>query len=262
MSLKEIVEPIYTQIEDRSARVDNQIIRAIDDTIVAGTFTLGGSGNLIAFKIGDGAGANTALDIVSTSTADVRNNGNGARTIRVDGLFADTNDGNKRKPRFCIFNMNGTTVVNTGSGIASGTNLFCAVNKITVLSTGAAYCNAGDITAKATGASTVFGILQSTHFSSKVMFLATAHNQQLLIKDIHISSSLATAGSIEIFEQDLDTGLKEMLGKVFVGNNHSDILHPLNYRVGKQKAFYITITNLESVIGSNHIAANVSAIKI
>ena len=259
MSLKEIVEPIYTQIEDRSARVDNQIIRAIDDTIVNGTFTLGGSGNLIAFKIG---GTNTALDIVSTSTADVRDTGNGARTIRVDGLFADTNDGNKRKPRFCIFNMNGTTVVNTGSGIASGTNLFCAVNKITVLSTGAAYCNAGDITAKATGASTVFGILQSTHFSSKVMFLATAHNQQLLIKDIHISSSLATAGSIEIFEQDLDTGLKEMLGKVFVGNSHSDILHPLNYRVGKQKAFYITITNLESVIGSNHIAANVSAILV
>ncbi len=262
MSLKEIVEPVYTQIFDRSARVNNTIVRAIDEQATAGTFTLGSAGNLNSFKIGDGAGANTALDLVSTSALDVRDTGTGARQVRVDGLFADTADSNKRKPQFCVFNMNGTTIVNTGSGIFSGTNLFCAVNKISVISSGNTYCNQGSITAKATGAATVFGILQPKHFSSKSLFYATSHTEQLLIKDLHISSSMATACSIELFEQDLDSGLKELIGKIFVGNVHSDINHPLNFKVGKTKVFYATITNLETVIGTNHISANISAISI
>ena len=262
MSLKEIVEPIYTQIEDKSARVNNTIIRAVDDAAAVGTFTLGASGKLIAFKISDGAGANTALDIVSTSTADVRDTGAGARQIRVEGLVADTSDGNKRKYQVCVFNMNGTTIVNTGSGISTGTNLFCAVNKITVYSSGAGYTNAGDITAKVTGTSTVFGILQSTHFTSKCLFLATNHKEELLVKALHISSHMATACSVELFEQDLNTGYKEMITKIFVGSSHSDMNHPLNIKIGKQKAFYATITNLESLIGSNHISANISALSI
>tara|TARA_R110000751_G_scaffold160621_1_gene266262 strand:- start:661 stop:1449 length:789 start_codon:yes stop_codon:yes gene_type:complete len=262
MSLKEIVEPIYTQIFDRSARVENKVITAIDDVAAAGTFTLGSNGNLLSFKISDGAGANTALDIVSTSTADVKSSGAGARQVVVDGLFYDAADGNKRKPRNCVYNMNGTTIVNTGDGIASGTNLFCAVNKITVYSSGGSYCNTGDITAKATGTSTVFGILQATHYSSKCLHYATHHNEQLLVKNIHISSSMATACSIELFEQDLESGLKNMITKIFVGSSHSDILIPLNFKVGKQKVFYATIINLETVIGTNHIAANISAISI
>ena len=262
MSLKEIVEPIYTQIEDRSARVSNTVIRAIDDTAVAGTFTLGSSGNLNVFKISDGSGANTALDVKSTSALDVRDTGTGARQVKVEGLVSDTSDSNKRKPQTCVFNMNGTTIVNTGSGIASGTNLFCAVNKITVFSSGNTFTNQGDISVKQTSTSTVYNILQAKHFSSKSMFYATAHNEQLLIKDIHISSSLATACSIELFEQDLESGHKEMIGKLFVGSNHSDINHPLNYKIGKTKVFFAEITNLEAIIGSNHIAANVSAISI
>jgi len=262
MSLKEIVEPIYTQIQDNSARVNNNMIRAIDDAAAAGTFTLGASSNLLAFKIGDGAGANTALDIVSTSATDLRDTGNGARQVRVEGLVADTSDGNKRKPQACVFNMNGTTIVNTGSGIESGTNLFCAVNKITVVAAGSTLTNAGDITAKQTSTSTVYGILQANHFSSKCMFLATTHKEELLVKSLHISSNMATACSVELFEQDLDTGLKNLLTKVFCGNTHNDMKHPLNIKIGKQKAFYATITNLEAIIGTNHISANVSALSI
>ena len=261
MSLKEIVEPIYTQIEDKASRVNNTILRAVDDTLVAGTFTLGASGNLLSFKISDGAGANTALDVVSTTTTDVRTSGAGARQVKVEGLVADTSDGNKRKPQTCVFNMNGTTIVNTGSGVASGTNLFCVVNKITVFSTGTSYTNTGDITAKATGTSTVFGILQATHFSSKCLHYATRSSEELLVKSLHISSNMASACSIELFEQDLDTGHKELLGKVFVGNT-PDIQHPLHLKIGKGKVFYATITNLDSVIGTNHISANVSALSI
>ena len=261
MSLKEIVEPIYTQIEDKSARVNNTLIRAIDDAAAAGTFTLGASSNLLAFKIGDSAGANTALDLVSTSALDVRTSGTGARQVKVEGLVADTSDCNKRKPQTCVFNMNGTTIVNTGSGVASGINLFCAVNKITVFSTGNTYSNAGDITAKQTGTSTVYGILQATHFSSKCLHYATRSSEELLIKSIHISSAMATACSVELFEQDLDSGEKELLGKVFVGTT-PDIQHPLNLKIGKGKIFYATITNLEAVLGTNHISANVSALSI
>ena len=36
----------------------------------------------------------TALDIVSTSTADVKSSGAGARQVVVDGLFYDAADGN------------------------------------------------------------------------------------------------------------------------------------------------------------------------
>lgn len=261
MSLKEIVEPIYTQIEDKSARVNNTLIRAIDDTASAGTFTLGASSNLLAFKIGDASGANTALDIVSTSALDVRTTGTGARQVKVEGLFADTSDGNKRKPQTCVFNMNGTTIVNTGDGIASGTNLFCAVNKITVFSTGNTYSNAGDITAKQTGTGTVYGMLQATHFSSKCLHYATRSSEELLVKSIHISSAMATACSVELFEQDMDNGHKELLGKVYVGQA-PDIQHPLHLKIGKGKVFYATITNLEPVLGTNHISANVSALSI
>ena len=73
---------------------------------------------------------------------------------------------------------------------------------------------------------------------------------------------MATACSVELFEQDLNTGYKEMITKIFVGSSHSDMNHPLNIKIGKQKAFYATITNLESLIGSNHISANISALSI
>ena len=149
MSLKEIVEPIYTQIDNKSARITNIVIKGIDDSAVAGTKTLGAAGNLLAFKIGDSAGANTALDIVSTNSTDTRDTGNGARNVRVSGFFYDSSDSNFRKARTCVFKMNGTTIVNTGSGILSGTNLFCAVTKIEVVTAGSTLCNAGTITAKA-----------------------------------------------------------------------------------------------------------------
>ena len=56
--------------------------------------------------------------------------------------------------------------------------------------------------------------------------------------------------------------LQKLITKIFVGSSHSDILIPLNFKVGKQKVFYATIVNLETVIGTNHIAANISAISI
>ncbi len=262
MSLKEIVEPIYTQIDNRSARITNVVIKGIDDVATAGTNTLGAAGNLLAFKIGDSAGANTALDIVSTSALDTRDTGNGVRTVRVSGLFYDASDSNFRKPRDCVFKMNGTTIVNTGSGVVSGTNLFCAVTKIEVVTAGSSLCNVGTITAKATGTSSVFNILQPGHYSSKSMFYVTGSKEQLLLKQIHISSSMATAATIEIFEQDIDNGLKILVDKLFVGNSHSDITRPLNHKVGNQKALYATITNLETVVGTNHISANFSAVSI
>ena len=262
MSLKEIVEPIYTQINNRSARITNVVIKGIDDAAVAGTKTLGAGGNLLSFKIGDSAGANTALDVVSSVATDTRDTGNGARTVRVSGFFYDSSDSNFRKARNCVFKMNGTTIVNTGSGIVSGTNLFCAVTKIEVVSAGSSNCNDGIITAKATGTSTVFNVLQATHYTSKSMLYVTGSKEQLLLKQIHISSAMATAATVEIFEQDIDNGLKILIDKLFVGNNHSDITRPLNHKVGNQKALYATITNLESVIGVNHISANISAVSI
>lgn len=262
MSLKQIAEPIYTQIDDKSSQMKNIVIKGIDDAAVAGTKTLGAAGNLLSFKIGDSAGANTALDIVSSVVTDTRDTGNGARTVRVTGFFYDASDSNFRKPRTCVFKMNGTTIVNTGSGILTGTNLFCAVTKIEVVTAGSSLCNDGTITAKATGTSTVFNVLQPTHYSSKSMLYVTGSKEQLLLKQIHISSSMATAATIEIYEQDIDNGLKILIDKLFVGNSHSDITRPLNHKVGNQKALYANITNLEAVIGTNHISANMSAVSI
>jgi hypothetical protein len=68
------------------------------------------------------------------------------------------------------------------------------------------------------------------------------------ISNYNMRSLLPKIGnfSLDVKERELDISfLTEVWGEI-----------------GKQKAFYATITNLESLIGSNHISANISALSI
>jgi len=255
MSLKEICEQIYVQIEDKSSRVINRMLRGIDDVVVNGTKTLGGGGNQVSFKID---ATNVVLDVVSSSGVDTVL-GTGARKVKVQGLFVDSSDGNKIKTRTCVYNMDGVTPAT----VSSGTNSFCVVNSMEIVESqvGSLRWNAGDISAYMTGTTVHFGIIQATKWSSKVLLRATATDSEFLLKELHISAQTQTGCSLSLFQQDLITGGKELITKLYLGNSHGDLTHPLNHKVPQHTGIYVEIANVETVVGTNHISANISCIE-
>ena len=237
MSLLNIVEPIYTQIKDLSTLVSNQSILGIADSITAGTHTLGGANQLMFLKIGN---TNDGLDVISTSASDT-SNGSGARTIAVEGLYCDTADGNRYKKRRATYTMAGTSA----GSLLTGVNSFAIVNKISVLTTGSVNVNVGSISAKISTA--VCCVLKPNEGVSKVLLYGVQHGKSLLIKSLHISSYCQTAANIEIEEQDLATGKRTLITKLFLAVNTSHIT--------------ANITNLETPTGTNHICAKLEAIE-
>ncbi len=268
MSLKEIVEPIYNQIMNQNVLAENKMIRALDETLFAsnsGTNTLGAAGHIIKPKLTvDNNGDNSALDIVSTSPNDTRDTGTGARTVEVEGLFFDGSD-SKRKYRKCVFKMNGTTTVNTGTGIESGTNLFCVVNSIVVKTHGTNLSNVGTITAKQTGSTLVMGVLQPTHFSSKMLSYAPPTKHTLLIKELYVSSFSQTGSSIKMFVQNLNTGSKDLIGKISLSSGvATDVNMPVNLKMPPDNVVYVEITEHSgsgSIVGNNQTTVNLLCIE-
>tara|TARA_R110002153_G_scaffold16627_4_gene58642 strand:+ start:3364 stop:4122 length:759 start_codon:yes stop_codon:yes gene_type:complete len=251
MSLLNIVEPIYTQIKDLSTLVSNQSILGIADSITAGTHTLGGANQLMFLKIGN---TNDGLDVISTSASDT-SNGSGARTIAVEGLYCDTADGNRYKKRRATYTMAGTSA----GSLLTGVNSFAIVNKISVLTTGSVNVNVGSISAKISTA--VCCVLKPNEGVSKVLLYGVQHGKSLLIKSLHISSYCQTAANIEIEEQDLATGKRTLITKLFLAVNTSHIDYPLNHKVNAGSYITANITNLETPTGTNHICAKLEAIE-
>lgn len=268
MSLKEIVEPIYNQIANQNVIAENKQIRAIDNSLFStnsGINTLGAGGNILRPKLTvDDNGDNTALDIVSSVTTDVRTSGTGARQVLVEGLFFDGTD-SKRKYRKCVFKMNGTTIVNSGDGIVSGTNLFCVVNKITVETHGNSLTNNGIITAKATGTSVVMGVLQANYFSSKMLSYAPPTKHTLLIKELYLSSFSQTASSIQLFAQNLNTGSKDLITKVSLSSGMAtDVSVPINLKLPPDNVAYVEITEhsgSSAIVGNNQTTVNLLCVE-
>ena len=251
MSLLNIVEPIYTQIKDLSTLVSNQSILGIADSITAGTHTLGGANQLMFLKIGN---TNDGLDVISTSASDT-SNGSGARTIAVEGLYCDTADGNRYKKRTSIYTLAGTSA----GSLTSGVNSFAIVHKISVLTAGSGNVNAGTISAKI--AANTCCVLKPNEGESKVLTHAVPHLKNLLVKALHISSYCQTAASIRVEEQDLATGRKKLITKLFLAVNTSHIDYPLNHKVNAGSYITANITNLETPTGTNHICAKLEAIE-
>jgi len=257
MSLVNIVEPIYTQIKDLSTLVSNQSILGIADSITAGTHTLGGANQLMFLKIGN---TNDALNVVSTSASDTAGvgggaAGSGARTIAVEGLYCDTADGNRYKKRISTYTMAGTAA----GSLLTGVNSFAIVNKISVLTTGSVNVNVGSISAKISTA--VCCVLKPNEGVSKVLLYGVQHGKSLLVKSLHISSYCQTAANIIIEEQDLATGKRTLITKLFLAVNTSHIDYPLNHKVVAGKYITANITNLETPTGTNHICAKLEAIE-
>ena len=251
MSLLNIVEPIYTQIKDRATIVQNKNIVGIDDTITAGTFTLGFGGVATFIKFGN---TEDGLDVISTSAADTAT-GTGARTIAVEGLFCDTADSNRYKKRTSIYTLAGTSA----GSLTSGVNSFAIVHKISVLTAGSGNVNAGTISAKI--AANTCCVLKPNEGESKVLTHAVPHLKNLLVKALHISSYCQTAASIRVEEQDLATGRKKLITKLFLATSTSHIDYPLNHKVVAGKYITANITNLETPTGTNHICAKLEAVE-
>tara|TARA_R110000822_G_scaffold74383_2_gene178680 strand:- start:764 stop:1522 length:759 start_codon:yes stop_codon:yes gene_type:complete len=251
MSLLNIVEPIYTQIKDLSSLVNNKTIVGIQDSITAGTFTLGGANQLMFLKVGN---TNSAIDVISTSASDT-SNGVGARTILVEGLYCDSADGNKYKNRVSIFTLAGTS----NGSLTSGINSFAMVHKISVATTGSSNVNVGSISAKIS--TSVCCVLNPSEGVSKILTHGVPYGKELLVKNLHISSYCQTAAILRIEEQDLSTGRKKLLTKLFLAVNTSHIDYPLNHKVPAGSYITGNITNLETPTGTNNISAKFESVE-
>lgn len=251
MSLLNVVEPVYTQIRNQSAFVNNKSILGIDDTITAGTHTLGGANQLLFLKLGH---TNDGIDVISTSASDT-GAGTGVRTIAVEGLYCDTADGNRYKKRISKYTMAGTS----NGSLLSGVNSFAIIHKISVITAGSANVNVGSISCKI--GSSVLCVMKPNEGISKVLTYGVEFGKLLLVKSLHVSSYCQTASTLRIEEQDLSTGKKTLITKIFLSTSTNHIDYPLNHKVSAGHYITGTITNLETPTGTNHICVKFESIE-
>lgn len=254
MSVKIVQEPIYNQIKDTSSAFDNNVIRGVDELIA-------GSGNVVGFNQSSvyiQFNGVVAVDVVSTNTADT-SGGTGCQKVRVRGLFSDGGDNDKLKPRVAEFVLNGTTIVNTAS---SGTNSFSIINSVEMISNGTGNTNAGDITVKKTGTSSLMGFIKATYSKSHAFIYGVANSASLLIKDIHISAFAQTACNLKIYTQSLISGGRRLESQILITDKTSHISHQLNLKVLENHSIYCEVIPLETITGSNFITINASSLLI
>ena len=247
-------QPIYAQIDSRSSNLTNLIIKGIDNTSATGNFTLGATQNVIDYEFN----GNVAFTVVSSSTADTNSSGIGARTIIVKGLFCDTGDSNKYKPRQATYTLNGTTNVTTAS---TGTNSFAVVNSVEVGNFGSGNCNQGAIKVMQTGALTnIFGIIPATFGASTTLSFGVSDRNELLVSDMHVTATMQSAFLLEIYTQSLNTGNRLLVTKLPITDKSSNIVIPLNINVEKNHVIYGKISHMETVVGTNLISVSVETV--
>ena len=262
MSALELVNPVYTQIENNSVMYANQTIKGIEDQIDGSSPTVAKCLGSVNRHIHYGFNTNVVLSVSSTIGDDSYPSVNiGAKTILVKGLFCDTSDNNRYKPREATFNLWGTTPINTAH---TGTNLFAVVNSIDVITVGDNNTNFGLIDVVADGTTDLYGCIQIGHSKSNVLSFGTGYNQQHLLKEIHLSSSCHTASVLELYEQNLNTGLKILISKIQLNSNSTHIEQQINHKIPKIGAyvFFGILSNLEPVLSgdTNHICCNITSL--
>ena len=257
MSLLELVNPVYTQIENKSVMYNNTTIKGIEDQITVGSFALGSVNRQIHY----GFNTNVVLSVSSTSANDAEGAPQGAKAILVSGLFCDTSDNNRYKPREATFPLLGAVAQTTP---ISGTNSFAVINSIEVITVGTSQTNQGVINVIANGTTDLYGCIQIGHSKSNTLSFGTGYNQQHLLKEIHLSSSCHTASVLELYEQNLNTGLKTLISKIQLNSNSTHIEQQINHKIPKTGAYVIfgILSNLEPVLSgdTNHICCNITSL--
>lgn len=257
MSLLQSTESVYSQIEDKSVFYTNQTIKGIEDQLAVGSFALGSINRQIHY----GFNTNVVLSVSSTSANDAEGAPQGAKSILVRGLFCDTADSNRYKVRQTTFPLLGAVAQTTP---ISGTNSFAVINSIEVITVGTSQTNQGVINVVANGTTDLYGCIQVGQTKSNVFSHAVGYNQSLLVKEIHISSMCHTACVLEIFEQNLNSGLKTLISKIHMNSISGHINQPLNHKVPTEGAnvLYANLTNLEPILAgdTNHICCNITSL--
>tara|TARA_R110002167_G_scaffold84456_1_gene229653 strand:- start:226 stop:987 length:762 start_codon:yes stop_codon:yes gene_type:complete len=253
MSIKIEKEPIYNQIKNTSGSFENITIKGIDELIA-------GSGNVVGFNQNSvyiEYNGVVGLQVASTSTADTTS-GTGAQSVRITGLYCDTGDNLKYKERTCLFNMAGTS----NATLASGTNSFSIINKVEMIGIGSGNCNAGDISVKKTGTSSLMGFIKATYSKSHAFIYGVNHAASLLIKDIHLSCFTQTACMLKIYSQNLNNGARKLETQILITEATNHINHQINLKVLSNHTIYADVIPLETITGNNYITMNASCIEI
>ena len=254
MSLINSVESVYNQISNNNLSHQNLVIRGINDSIATGSLTAGASNNIISYKTNQD---NQDIDVVSTSAND-SSAGTHARIITIEGIYIDSADSNRFKFKTTTWTMNGTTRV---SSPTTGTNGFVAINNMFV-NTGGTHkaSNHGEIKAQFVSSSSLLNVIHATAGKSHNFSYAVRTGKQLLVKGINLVSLVHTACQFSIYQTDLDTGLRTLIDKIPL-NGDENISHQLNVIIPQNHIVFGEITNLEAVVGSNHVSVNMSCVE-
>ena len=254
MSIKIEKEPIYNQIKNTSSSFDNLTLTGIDELIA-------GSGNILGHNQSNvyiEFNGVVALQIVSSSAADTAA-GTGCQKVRVSGLYCDSGDSLKYKARTAIFNMAGTS---SASLVSGSTNSFSIINSVEMFGNGSGNTNAGNISIKKSGTSSLMGFIKAGHSVSNTWIRGVSHSHDLLIKDIHLSSMAQTATMIKIYTQSLNSGSKKLETQLVINDKTFHIDHQINLKVLSNHVVYAEIVPLETITGSNFITMNASSLII
>ena len=196
---------------------------------------------------------NRSLTIVSTSNHDV-SSGTGVKTIRVTGLIYSLENGvSLYKDQVVDVTMNGTTPVAIGGSWYRVTKL-----ESIEFGSGLGLANQGDIKVVIAGTAFVFNCMKALDNVSNSLIISPSTGNCVILENITINAYFHTLAELEFRIINLDGSITKFQ-KLFLNTNSPYMIIPINKQLLAGETFYIVMTNLEPIIGTNHISCMLQA---
>ena len=198
---------------------------------------------------------NRSISIVSSSNLDVAN-GSGVKTIRITGIEYSLVGGVDLYTHKVIdVAMNGSIPVNVAGEWYRITKLECIE-----FGSGLDLLNKGNIKVVIQGTSFVLNCMKAFDNVSNSLIVCPATGESVILQNITINAYMQTFSELEFRIIRIDGSIIKFQ-QVFINSNTPHTIFPLHKELLSGETFYITMRNLEPIIGQNHISAMLESIK-
>jgi len=185
------------------------------------------------------------LSLVSTNANDSLS-GTGARKILIEGLVHSLSGSTHS------YTKDSEEIQTFGASAVSLTKAFYRITKMTVIETGSAGVNQGDITINDTATSSTFGAIAGGDNVSNMAVLACPSQHSILVQKLHVSAHYETPVELKVNIFEESTGHQKTIYKFFLSSNTSHFSFNVRKRLDAGATMWVSVNPLATVTGSHN----------
>tara|TARA_R110001592_G_scaffold358285_2_gene662902 strand:+ start:6576 stop:7397 length:822 start_codon:yes stop_codon:yes gene_type:complete len=245
-----IEEPIIGLVKGRNPNTFSHEVNGVSNSLITDKPIWNEDSTLTyTFRV------NRSISIVSTSSHDIAS-GTGVKTIRITGIeYSSVGGQDFYTNKVVDVAMNGVTPVNVSGNWYRVTKLECIE-----FGSGLGLMNQGHIKVVIQGTAFVMNCMKAFDSVSNSLIVCPASDESIILKNVTINAYMQTFSELEFRIIRTDGSILKFQ-KVFINSNTPHTIFPIQKELLSGETFFITIRNLETIIGQNHISAMLESTK-